>query len=323
MNNSNKINWHTTGNEEIKKLLEKYIEKDCIPHSMVLTGSRGTGKTSLAIEFAHLLLCEGEKKICGKCRYCRFLNYEMGNIVLLKNEGPITIDEIRKWKKDLSKSDYGGKFRVMIVVDVEKMTKEAANAFLKLLEEPGKKIIFLLLTSKLRLVMDTIKSRSVICHIDRAGSGYMDANISDGGSFSKSEIKNLAMGRMEMVEIMKNVSKERLVENVIQFWRLVYENTANKRKYIGDLIKNETKMLKVLVFWEGCVRDLIIFRELGGARCWWQDEKLFELYEKVKIDFEKLVGFIDALSFLRVNIKRGYVKKNLLFDCLIELYIRI
>ena len=110
------------------------------------------------------LMCESVKgRPCGKCQSCSNVpSRRHPDISWLYPKGKgrvISVKNIRETIRTIQQTSYGGSWKVCVVVDAETMSHEAANAFLKTLEEPGGKTIILLLSSKHEFMLPTIKSR--------------------------------------------------------------------------------------------------------------------------------------------------------------------
>ena len=151
------------GQERAKGFLKKAILRDKIPHAYLFTGIPGIGKTSTARALAMTLNClesvDGEG--CGHCLSCRqFKDGNFPDFLCLKPEGKnIKIDQIRELNKKLGFAPVLGKYRVYVICRAQTMTIEAANAFLKILEEPPPQNILILNTTELLNLLPTIVSR--------------------------------------------------------------------------------------------------------------------------------------------------------------------
>lgn len=135
--------------DHIVTVLEGAIKKDTIPHAILFSGTRGTGKTTLARIFAGAI---------GTAEH------DLYEIDAASNRG---IDDIRELKEAVHTLPYESKFKVYIIDEVHMLTKEAFNALLKTLEEPPAHVIFMLATTEEEKLLDTILSR---CQVFRLNS---------------------------------------------------------------------------------------------------------------------------------------------------------
>ena len=127
--------------DHIVSVLQGALKKQMIPHALLFTGSRGTGKTTVARIFAHAV---GAHDVDI---------YEMD---AASNRG---IDDIRELKESVHTVPYESPYKVYIIDEVHMLTKEAFNALLKTLEEPPSHVIFILATTEKDKLLDTITSR--------------------------------------------------------------------------------------------------------------------------------------------------------------------
>lgn len=151
------------GNRHVVTTIKNSILRDRLAHAYLFTGPRGTGKTSMARLIAKSVSCLNLKdnfNPCSECSNC--IAISKGNFPDLiemdaaSNRG---IDEIRELKDRVNYQSLVGKYKVYIVDEVHMLTKEAFNALLKTLEEPPKHVIFILATTEIEKVPDTIISR--------------------------------------------------------------------------------------------------------------------------------------------------------------------
>ena len=144
------------------------------PNAWLLTGRRDTGKTAFARHLAQALLCEqpqAEHQPCGNCPSCHLFAqgshpdyYELAPELPVEGERArkllqIKIDAVRAVLSPLLQSSVRGGLRVVLVQPAETMNTQAANALLKMLEEPPASVIFLLVTHNKDRLLPTIKSR--------------------------------------------------------------------------------------------------------------------------------------------------------------------
>jgi DNA polymerase III subunit delta' len=128
-------------------------------HSWLFTGPAGSGRSNAAFAFAAGLLCE--KGGCSTCINCiTTIDGSHADIELVRTEGlSIKVDEVRELINRTSWSPSVGNYRVVVIEDADRLTESAANALLKVIEEPGARTVWLLCAPTLADVIPTIRSR--------------------------------------------------------------------------------------------------------------------------------------------------------------------
>jgi len=181
------------GHFDIQKKVIASIRQDRLPHAYLFYGPQGSGKEALAIKLAQLLNCEKDAlQACNTCGQCskieRFQHPDVKFILPTPAESNITdkeliealqekaqnpyrridfsgknlfigIDTIRELKLEARFKLYEGKKKIYIISEADTMRTEAANAILKLLEEPPANLMLILTTSNIYKIIPTIKSR--------------------------------------------------------------------------------------------------------------------------------------------------------------------
>lgn len=151
------------GQEHVHDTLINAIKDDRVAHAYLFSGPRGTGKTSSARLLAKALMCadiQNGYEPCDKCDFCNDINdgrlIDLVEIDAASNRG---IDEVRDLNEKIRFSPTRSKYKVYIIDEVHMMTKEAFNALLKTLEEPPSHAYFVLATTEVHKIPDTIISR--------------------------------------------------------------------------------------------------------------------------------------------------------------------
>jgi DNA polymerase III subunit delta' len=146
--------------------LYSYIKQKRLPQALLITGTSGLGKHALANRFAYSLLCanpQNNGECCGVCNSCLLIKADthpdLSQIKPDEDKKSISINQIRQIVTDTYLKPQFDTHRVVIISPVDVMTGQAANAFLKCLEEPTERTIFILITDKPNKLPATIISR--------------------------------------------------------------------------------------------------------------------------------------------------------------------
>ena len=150
------------GQDHIVRTLKNQIETGQVGHAYIFTGTRGTGKTSVAKIFARAVNClhPVDGSPCGKCENCielaRSGNFDILEIDAASNN---SVDQVRELTEKINFPPTIGKYKVYIIDEVHMLSKAAFNALLKTLEEPPAHAIFILATTEIHQILPTILSR--------------------------------------------------------------------------------------------------------------------------------------------------------------------
>lgn len=147
--------------EHITTVLEGAIKKGTIPHAILFTGGRGTGKTTLARIFA---------------REIGTSDLDLYEMDAASNRG---IDDIRELREAVHTLPYESRYKVYIIDEVHMLTKEAFNALLKTLEEPPAHVVFILATTEADKLLDTILSRCQVFTMRSPARAVLAATVTD------------------------------------------------------------------------------------------------------------------------------------------------
>ena len=150
------------GQSHIKKTLTSAIELGKISHAYLFTGPRGTGKTSTARILAKSLNCKNGPTVhpCGECESCKDITNSIPiDVIEIDAASNRKVEDAQNILEKVQYVPVNGKFKIYIIDEVHMLTNHAFNALLKTLEEPPENVIFILATTEVHKVLDTIKSR--------------------------------------------------------------------------------------------------------------------------------------------------------------------
>jgi DNA polymerase III subunit gamma/tau len=151
------------GQQHVVRTLRNAVEQDKVHHAYLFVGSRGTGKTSMAKILARSLNCErGGPTVnpCGECESCVTIAAGTSiDVIEMDAASNRSVDDVRDLRERVAYAPAGGHWKVYILDEAHMLTKEAWNAFLKTLEEPPPRTVFVLATTEAHKVMATIADR--------------------------------------------------------------------------------------------------------------------------------------------------------------------
>ncbi len=150
------------GQDHVTTTLRNELRMNRVHHAYLFTGSRGTGKTTCAKILSKAVNCldirDGDP--CGECANCRGIDSgEILDVVEMDAASNRGIDDIRAIIDEVAFAPARAKYRVYIIDEVHMLSRDAWNALLKTLEEPPAHVVFILATTEVNKIPETILSR--------------------------------------------------------------------------------------------------------------------------------------------------------------------
>ncbi len=286
------------GQEVVKKILSNSILQNKINHSYLFYGIRGTGKTTLARIFAKALNCENRQGFepCGVCQTCKEINngsnFDVIEMDAATNNG---VDEIRSINEKSNYSTTSAKFKIYIIDEVHGLSRLAFNALLKTLEEPPKNTIFLLATTEIHKIPETILSRTIILNLEL----------------------------IEEKDIIENLEK------ILRNEKIEYEK--NSLKYIsfisGGSMRDAISNLESIILYSDIITEKTVINTLRVLK--FDDIEdiinskisIVDIFESRKIDYLKLTNLL--INYLTSKIRTLNSAQRRILNDLIEITIHI
>ena len=277
--------WPVIGHELTVGQLRRAVQSGAVAHAYLLSGPARIGKEHLALTFAQALLCTAESsaKPCGHCRACTlvaqrkhpdFLTLDMAwqgaMLPDKKSAQSITVDAVRLMNSELARSPHEGHWKVLLVPEAEGLTTQAANAFLKTLEEPPDQVVILMTSRDAELVLPTIRSRCQPLPMRPLPLSRVADALRQQGQHSEERTRLLARlsgGRIgwALQAQRDDTLLTRRAEALEAHGRLLRANRAERLLAAADLSKGD-HALDMLQTWAGWWRDLLLVQSGAASR---------------------------------------------------------
>ncbi len=172
-----------TGQEHVKTTIANQIANGTTAHAYLFSGPRGVGKTTIARLFAKAMNClnrkEGESEPCNTCSACGSFNkHTLSDIVEIDAASNTQVDVMRENViESVRFSPMSAKYKVFIIDEVHMLSNSSFNALLKTLEEPPNHAFFILATTDLHKIPDTVLSRCQQFTFHRIGKVQMKERL--------------------------------------------------------------------------------------------------------------------------------------------------
>ncbi|AQL30337.1 MULTISPECIES: DNA polymerase III subunit delta' [unclassified Prochlorococcus] len=292
-------------NEEVNTFLQNIIKNKSLANGYIFYGAEGLGKKQTALQFIKEIFKQSspsknvEERITNN-NHPDFLIIEPDSLLATKSSGSVELEktiksgseiikitQIRNIKTFLSQKSINSEKKIVLIIDAHLLNEAASNCLLKTLEEPSNGI-FILLTSKLNLLLDTIISRCQIVRFRSFSSKEIKSILKEYLNTSKLKINTKL--KFEDLINSANGSPKKLLKN-IEIWNDFSDEIMSKLDYP---IKNSLEILEIS---KSISEKLEIFQQIYLVNLiqtiWWRKTKNIGLVKKLE----------NLKSLLRKNIQ--------------------
>ena len=285
------------GQDNIVNILKNQIINNKISHAYIFSGTRGTGKTSTAKIFAKAVNCLNPQdgSPCNECLNCRIIEEESTmDIVEMDAASNRGVDDIRQIREQVIYPPTTLKYKVYIIDEAHMITKEGFNALLKMMEEPPKHLIFILATTEIDRIPDTILSRTQRFEFKSLGINDIKAQI-------KEILKNEDISLDERaIEIIANVASGAMrdalsiLDQVVSIGKS-HITSSDVYDLLG-LFSDEVKIEYAKLIFNKDIKNLLalVDRELNKGK----DANNF---------IKEIITFFKDIIYIKIDVKENYV----------------
>lgn len=300
------------GHKEAIERLKKAVERDRLPSSLLFVGPSGVGKKLTAWALAQILVCENsEKEACGTCPSClRIENRQSENVMCVEPENnQIKIDQSRSVIQFFS-SKRLGRSRVVIIDQAHLLNVQAANALLKVLEEPPTNSYFILLSPTLSGILPTVKSRSQVLSFGVLSSEELKQIVD-----VEDWILEASHGQADLaLQLSEQGDSRSEIFNVIS--KVMSMSAGEAFSYVKDSVKDKAQSLFMARLWQQLFRDAVT--EANGLNVCIHRDFLPLIQELAALGEHRLMslyqGALVLEKNLQTNLDKGLSVEKFLYD---------
>lgn len=252
------MSWSVIGFEQQKKYLEQLLKQGELPHAFLFSGPEMIGKK---------LFAQDLYRLANRCEMIRDTDPDFTLIApqIQDGETKIYIDDIRRARGILSLTPVKGPYKFLVIDDADRLTAEASNALLKILEEPPSFSVLILVASQPRLLLQTIASRCerlrFLPHAEEAiktvlASGKIPQN-------DREFILSMAQGRIGWAIRMLEPEKLAQARKVVDDFQRILKKGIAERMLFAKYVAEHDDFQESIALWIAWARGALHSGTLG------------------------------------------------------------
>ncbi len=304
------------GQQQALSVLQAHLEGNRFSGTYLFSGAEGIGKFLTAMIIAQQVNCLVQSlRPCGSCSAClKIQRQEHPDLhIIQKGQSQIKIEEIRDILRQASFRPYEGAFKVFIIDQAHKLNPEAANALLKILEEPPADALFILITDKPQNIIKTVLSRCKVIKFSPLPRAQLESILIKNYALDKTTAHFLAFyaeGRLGLALRLKDTpliqEKNRILDTFI------FSAKPWDRNIMGQSKEQLQICLNILASW---FRDVYLLKAgLSDQETIHSDRQSDLLKIIPRFSFKQLDDILSSLSESSLYLEKNINSKLLLHN---------
>lgn len=302
------------GQEELVSKLRRAISGKTLSHSYVLSGPEGIGKKTLARAFVSELVCTSPNSDgpCGKCNACKMYqaNIPSDYIWLQPENERISVDDIRTIQNDIIIRPLYSDRKVYVIPGGEDMTVQAQNCLLKILEEPPRYAIIIIIAVTSDSLLPTVMSRVIHYELDKYSKNDLSLILTEKGIHTNPEYLKAIYGYSggvpgKAIELIQSEQFVQMREDMIRLILSIIDDKLNLADSADYFESNKGEFTTLLNILQLFYRDALVMKNSNGDTVINTDKtEIVQTIER-SLSMRKAVRNIQCISETQTNIKRN------------------
>ncbi len=318
------------GHQKIRSRFDKLLVKDNLAHAYLFVGPEAVGKAFFASYLAQKICCPEAEAPCDRCSSCRLI--ESGNhpdlIVLepkIEEKGgktvkqKISIGQVRSLRKQISLVPFQATKKIAIIKDAEFISGEAANAFLKILEEPPQNTILILVSSSSQAILPTLRSRCQAVNFSFLSKDEMNRLAQTQPEFGqlsnheKSLLLEMSAGRPGfLLTFLRDSELKKFFYQQGQFFKEIFElSVADRFLKLEKTVGDQRRLNWVMFFWLLLGHQAL--KRISGL----ETAESLDKFLPQKAEASRLVNFLKQAQTMMSTINNNGLNQRLLLENLL------
>jgi len=280
---SSQLNWDICGHQKSVEFLKIALANQRVAHAYLFIGPKNVGKHAVVKELVHSIFCKEKngQVPCRECNECEqiknnthpdlYVVKQVQNEKTGKLKRSIAIDQIRDLKNQLQQTTLLSGYKVAVIPEAQLINKNAADALLKILEEPTKKTVIVLIADDEKKLTPTIVSRCQVLRFLPVATKEIEKCLEQKGAPSEmaKKIALISHGRpgLALTLFQHEDQMDKYQKNVDLFFKTIESDIGSRFSLVSEMIDwekdeaiNIRRIIDLFDNWQTVLRDFLLIK---------------------------------------------------------------